>query len=177
MQCHSLEHRIPYHLEIKVAPSGLWARGYMPSGDNLRGDFDGASIWIQIQAISAMHDRFPAVDLLNVEGIPPVMSARDASLHGEIVEVMRQVAAAVGLKQPTFAFRPLLTNHHTYGAFRVGQAVTPEFRFQGVENLYVLPPTAYVDLDDDANPVIKSRVLARFAIDDIVHQLTSTMTE
>src|SRR5205085_3147610 len=156
---------------------GLWARGYMPSGDNLCGAFDDASIWIQIQAISAMHDRFPGVDLLNVEGIPPVMSARDATLHGEIVEVMRQVAAALGLQQPTFAFRPLLSNHHTYGALRVGKALTPELRLRDVENLYVLPPTAYVDLDDDANPVLKSRVLARFAIDDIVRQLLSATTK
>lgn len=170
MQCRSRQHRIPYHLEIKVAPRDLWSRGFMPSGDNLRGDFNEAEIWIQVQAISAMHDRFPPADLLNVEGIPPVMSSRDATLHGEIVEVMQQVAATIGLSNPTFSFRPLLTNHHTYGALRVGKAVTPEFRFRDLENLYVMPPTAFVDMDDDANPVLKSRVLAQFAVDDIVNR-------
>src|SRR5579871_1728373 len=174
MECRSREGGIPYHLEIKVAPRDLWNRGFMPSGDNLRGAQKDTSLWVQIQAIGTMHDRFPAMDLLNVAStFPPVMSARDASLHGEIVAVMSEVAATIGLSEPAFNMRPLLTNHHLYGAFRVGKAVDSSFRFNGVENLFVLPPTAFVDADDDANPTLKSRVLSQYAMNAIVSDFTS----
>jgi hypothetical protein len=169
-ECRSKLQRVPYHLEIKVAPVACWRKGLLPSADNLRGvNAHAESIWVQIQAIAAMHDRFPAADLLNVENtIPPVMSSRDASFHGEIVEVMQRVAASIGLTRPTFAFRPLTTNHHLYGALRVGKGVTKEFRFQEIDNLFVLPPTAFVDCDDDANPTLKSLILAQFAMDAIL---------
>ena len=81
---------------------------------------------------------------------------------------MQRVAGSIGLSAPTFAFRPLTTNHHLYGALRVGSSVTKEFRFQGIENLFVLPPTAFVDCDDDANPTLKSLVLAQYAMDAII---------
>jgi hypothetical protein len=142
----------------------------MPSGDNLRNARRDDSVWVQVQAIAAMHNRLPPLDLLHVNGLPPVMSSRDAAFHGEIIDAMRQTASVIGLTQPTFSLRPLLSNHHTYGAFRVGRAVGPDFQFCGVDNLYVLPPTSYVDLDDDANPVLKSRVLSQFAMDSIVHR-------
>jgi hypothetical protein len=96
-----------------------------------------------------------------------MMSSRDASPHGEIIVFMREAAAAIGLSYPTFNFRPLLTNQRAYGALRVGKGVTPQFRFHTLENLHVPPPTAYVDVDD-ANPALKSRALAQFAMDDIV---------
>ena len=81
---------------------------------------------------------------------------------------MSEVAAVLGLAKPTFNLRPLLTNHHLYGAFRVGKAVGTDFRFCEAENLFILPPTAFVDENHDANLTLKSRVLARFAMDAIV---------
>lgn len=173
MACRS-KTGVPFHLEIKVAPVSHWREGRLPSADNLQNvDAEDEAIWCQIQAIGAMHDRFPLVDLLNVKDpVPPVMSSRDASLHGEIVETMQQAANAIGLSAPIFAFRPLTTNHHLYGALRVGKGVTKEFRFQGVDNLFVLPPTAFVDCDDDANPTLKSLVLAQYAMDAIVRDFS-----
>jgi hypothetical protein len=102
------------------------------------------------------------------------MTARDAAFHGEIIRAMRDVATAIGLSEVRFNLRPLLTNHHAYGAYRVGRAVSRTFRFHEVENLYILPPTSYVDLEDDANPTLKSLVLSRYAMDDIVHALTAS---
>lgn len=163
----------PFHLEIKIAPQQLWRR-FMPSGDNLRGGDTGDTIYVQVQAIAAMHDRLPVKDLLNIGAdteIPPVMSCRDASFHNELVALMTSVANALGLASPTFSFRPLLTNHHIYGAFRVGKAVSREFMFSGFENLYILPPTSYVDVDDDANPTLKSLVLSQYAMDAIAARL------
>jgi hypothetical protein len=163
---------IPYHFEVKVAPRALWRR-FMPSGDNLRGRDAGHAIYVQIQAIAAMHDRLPAKDLLNVgpeTAIPPVMSARDAAFHGNLVSLMSEVAKSLGLSAPTFSFRPLLANHHLYGAFRVGKAVSKEFLFDRTDNLYILPPTSYVDLDDDANPTLKSLVLAQYAMESIARR-------
>jgi len=160
------EHSIPYHLEVKVGPRALWPR-YMPSGDNLEGSEDPETIYVQIQAIAAMHARFPTRDLLRVRSsIPPVMSAQDAFFQGEIVQTMFDVASALNLT-PTFAFRPLLANHHVYGAYRVGSAVSSEFKLDGFQNLFVLPPSAYVDSDDDANPTLKSCVLSLRATDEI----------
>ena len=76
MECLSQDAGLPYHLEIKVAPRELWNCGYMPSGDNLKGVHNPSALWVQIQAIAAMHDRFPTTDLLNVRGaLSPVMSA------------------------------------------------------------------------------------------------------
>lgn len=165
----------PYHLEIKVAPRGLWRR-FMPSGDNLRGRDADSAIYIQVQTIAAMHDRLPVKDLLNIgpeSAIPPVMSARDAAFHGELVVLMGEVAATLGLSSPTFSFRPLLTNHHLYGAFRVGKAVSKEFLFDRADNLYILPPTSYVDVDDDANPTLKSLVLSQYAMEAVAGRFTS----
>jgi hypothetical protein len=53
----------------------------------------------------------------------------------------------------------------------VGKAVATDLRLCGIENLYVLPPTSYVDVDEDANPVLKSRVLAQYAMDAIVRRM------
>jgi len=160
---------IPYHLEIKVAPRALWRR-FMPGGDNLRGRDTGDAIYVQIQVIAAMHDRLPVKDLLNIgpeTAIPPVMSGRDAAFHGELVALMNEVAESLGLSAPTFSFRPLLAIHHLYGAFRVGGAVSKEFLFDRTDNVYILPPTSYVDVDDDANPTLKSLVLAQYAMESI----------
>jgi hypothetical protein len=174
MEGRSQEAQVPYHLEIKVAPQELWTRGYMTSHDNLNGTWAEASLWLQVQVVAAMHDRLPMGDLLQVASpIAPVMSSRDAAFHGELITVMQQVAGALGLTQPTFAFRPLLTNNHTYGAFRIGKMVTTGFRLCGLDNLYILPPTAYVDVDDDANPVLKSRVLMQYALDAIIERLSA----
>jgi len=172
MDCASLESKVPYHLEIKIAPQTLWQEGLMPSRDNLRSRDGRDMMWIQIQAVAAMHDRLPGGDLLNVAtSHAPVMSVRDALYHGEIIQQMRFVAAAIRLDQPTFALRPLPANHHTYGALRVGTAVSKDFRFRDAKNLFVLPPTAFVDVDDDANPTLKSRALAQYAMDAIVRDL------
>jgi hypothetical protein len=140
----------------------------MQSSDNLRGQQDDATLYAQVQVVAAMHDRLPSEDLLHVgSSLSPVMSARDARFHGELVARMAQVTEAIGLRTPRYNYRPLLTNHHCYGAFRVGGAVTREFRWHDIENLYVLPPSAYVDLDDDANPTLKSLVLSQYAMDDV----------
>jgi hypothetical protein len=173
MECASRAHKVPYHLEIKLGHRALWPR-YIPGGDNLRGRAADSSLWLQVQAIAAMHDRLPPMDLLNVGSIPPVMSRRDAAFHGEIVEVMTAVAASLGVAEPTFAFRPLLTNHHQYGSFRVGEAVDTGFRLIGTDNLFILPPAGYVDSDDDANPLLKSRVLAQYAMDAIADRFHKT---
>ena len=115
--------------------------------------------------------------MLRVQGpLSPVMSARDAAFHGEVIETMRAVATAIGMPAPAFCLRPLLTNHHTYGAYRVGKAVSREFLFRGTDNLYILPPTAFVDEDDDANPALKSLVLSRYAMDDIAVRIATGMT-
>ncbi|HYH65096.1 MAG TPA: hypothetical protein VD866_10420 [Urbifossiella sp.] len=178
MDCRSREFGVPYHLEIKAAPLDLWRRGYMQSSDNLHGSDDPDTLYVQVQAVCAMHDRLPSGDLLRVQGpLPPVMSARDAAFHGEVIETMRAVAAAIGLPAPAFCLRPLLTNHHTYGAYRVGKAVSREFLFRGTDNLYVLPPTAFVDEDDDANPTLKSLVLSRFAMDHIAERFAAEVTD
>lgn len=167
---------VPFHLEVKVGPKALWPR-FMPSGDNLRGRDADEAIYVQVQAIAAMHDRLPVKDLLNVgleTEIPPVMSSRDASFHGELAKLMTDVAQTIGLSNPTFSFRPLLTNHHLYGAFRVGKTVSKEFLLGGTSNLYVLPPTAYVDVDDDANPTLKSLVLSQYAMEGIAARLNTS---
>lgn len=171
MECESGD-GVPFHLEIKVAPCGLWRRGYMQSSDNLSASHSDDVIYIQVQAVGAMHDRIPLGDLLNAGGaLPPVMSHHDALLHGEIVRKMLDVSRTLGLEEPTFSLRPMLTNHHCYGAYRVGEAVTKEFRLVGCDNLFVLPPTSYVQGDDDANPTLKSCVLSRYAMDEIAEQL------
>jgi hypothetical protein len=163
---------VPAHFEIKVAPRELWRRNYMQSADNLRGDDDDRTLYVQIQVVSAMAHRLPAHDLLNVnQPLSPVMHADDVTLHGELAAHALSIAKAIGLKDPRICFRPLLTNHHTYGAFRVGKAVTQEFRFQELDNLYILPPAAYVDEDDDANPMLKSLVLSSFAMDAVARDL------
>lgn len=174
MEGRSREFGVPYHLEIKVAPLDLWRRGCMQSSDNLQGSDNPDTLYAQVQAVCAMHNRLPSGDLLRIhESLPPVMSAWDAAFHGEVVGTMRAVAAAIGLASPAFSLRPLLTNHHVYGAYRVGKAVSPQFLFRGTDNLYVLPPTAFVDEDDDANPTLKSLVLARYAMDDIALKLAT----
>jgi hypothetical protein len=166
---------VPFHLEIKLAPISLWQRNYMQSADNLSAQHD-RGLYLQIQAVAAMRDRIPTDDLLTVSGpIHPVMSYRDALQHGEIIQKMFAVSTAIGLAEPTFSLRPLLTNHHCYGAFRVGEAVTEEFRFSECRNLFVFPPTSYVDLDDDANPTAKSIVLSRFAVDAMIDDLESAL--
>ena len=175
MNCRGRDFGTPYHLEIKVAPVDLWRRGYMQSSDNLRGTDPPGAIYVQVQAVCAMHDRLPTTDILQREDhLPAVMSARDAVFHGEVVGKMLEVAAVLGLADPRYSFRPLLTNHHTYGVYRVGKAVTCEFRLQGTENLYILPPSAFVDVDDDANPTLKSLVLAQYAMDDIARQVATS---
>lgn len=162
----------PYHLEVKVGPRCLWARGALPSADNLRCAAADTRLTVQVQAVAAMHDRLPAVDMLNVaSSLPPVMSARDAVFHGELVAKLLQVARTTGVDEPTFTLRPLLENHHVIGAYRVGRAVTRDFRWRDCDNLYVLPPAAYVDCDDDANPTLKSLVLSQYAMEDIVRRL------
>ena len=176
MEGRSRRSSVPYHLEIKVAPRCLWPR-FMPSGDNLRGINADDSIDLQVQVIAAMHDRLPCRDRLNIgpeSALRPVMSARDAEFHGELVAVMGEVARAFGIANPTFSFRPLLENHHVYGAFRVGRAVDANFRFRAADNLYILPPTSYVDLDDDANPTLKSLVLADYAMDAVAARLDAS---
>ncbi len=106
--------------------------------------------------------------------IPTVMSARDASFYGEIVAVMRETP---WLSDPSFSFRPLLTIYHFYGASRVGKAVSLDLQFRGIDNLYILPPTAYVDLDDDANPTLKSLVSGQYAMDGIIAHLRKDMSK
>ena len=81
-------------------------------------------------------------------------------------------AALIGLSKPRFSLRPLLTNHHCYGAFRVGKTVTNGFRLRDLENLFILPPAAYVNSDDDANPTLKSVVLSQYAMEEILDFLT-----
>jgi hypothetical protein len=171
MDCKSKKSGIPFHCEIKVSPRVFWKRGAMQSGDNLAGNASDDTIFVQIQAVAAMHDRVPTADLLQMDGgLPPVWSLADALFHAEIIQVMRDVAAALGLVNPHFCPRPPLQNHHLYGAYRVGKAVTEDFRFEGIDNLYVLPPTAYVDCDDDANPTLKSLVLAQIAMEAIAQR-------
>lgn len=175
MEYSSRKKGIPAHFEIKVAPKGMWVRGYMQSSDNLLGDDPDDRIYVQLQCISAMHDRLPCRDLLNVDGIPPVMSARDAELHGELVQMMNTVSNAIGLTDPTFSFRPLLTNHHCYGAYRVDKTVTKQFQLKDIENLFILPPSAFVDVDDDANPTLKSIVLGQYAMDELIARTTGRL--
>lgn len=86
---------------------------------------------------------------------------------------MDALGQSLGLQDPTFRLRPLLANHHLYGLVRVGRGVDRRFAADGLENLFILPPTAYVDVDDDANPVLKSLVLGSFAAEAIVDALAS----
>lgn len=37
------------------------------------------------------------------------------------------------------------------------------------KNMFALPPLAYVDCEDDANPTLKSLVLSQYAMDAIIH--------
>lgn len=83
------------------------------------------------------------------------------------------MAGALGLVSPAFCFRPLLTNHHLYGAFRVGDAVSREFLFHRADNVYILPPTAYVEFDDDANPTLKSLILSQYAMDSVASRFSA----
>lgn len=163
---------VPAHFEVKVAPRTLWQRGYMQSADNLRGaDGDGV-VYMQVQCVSAMADRLPHRDLLQVAmPLLPVMRPRDARLHAHLAERCVAIAEALDLAEPSICFRPLLTNHHCYGAYRVGKSVTSEFRSQHVDNLFILPPSAFVDVDDDANPTLKSLVLSSFAVDAVAREL------
>lgn len=163
---------IPAHFEIKIAARELWRRGYMQSADNLRGDDDERTLYVQIQCVSAMARRLPNRDLINLsQPLVPVMHREDAVLHAELVEQCLSIARVLGLDDPGICLRPLLTNHHAYGAFRVGKTVTSEFRFAELENLYILPPSAYLDDDDDANPMLKSLVLSSFAMDAVARDL------
>ena len=82
---------------------------------------------------------------------------------------------SLGLSAPTFSLRPLLANHHLYGAFRVGRAVSKDFLFNRADNLYILPPTSYVDVDDDANPTLKSLVLAQYAMESVAQRFATTV--
>jgi hypothetical protein len=169
MECRARRTGIPYHLEVKVAPRYFWRKGYMQSADNLRGGDPDETIYVQVQAVCAMHDRLPAGDLLTYEGsLPPVCSARDALFGGEVIEEMLKVTTLLGLEAPQVNPRPLLQNHHLIGAFRIGGAVDETFRYREADNLYILPPAAYPDADDDANPTLKSLVLTRFALDAIL---------
>jgi hypothetical protein len=162
----------PYHLECKIAPWGLWKRGYMQSSDNLTGDYSDDTIFVQVQAVAAMKRGLPTTDLLNVDGpIPAVMSQSDAMFCGDIIRAMIRVTNVLGLKDPNFTLRPLLTNHHCYRAFAVGESVTPTFRFVECSNLYIGPPAAFFPHECDANPTLKSVTLAQYAMDDILQQL------
>jgi hypothetical protein len=163
---------VPWHIEVKAAPVALWNAGYLPSSDNLSARDEARELQIQVQVVAAMHDRLPAQDLLQVpEPIPPVMSHRDAVYHGQLVERMAVVSAALGLPEPTYCLRPLLTNHHVYGLYRVGAALDPTFQFRDCDGLYVLPPTGFVDADDDANPMLKSLVLAQYPAEAAIERL------
>src|SRR5207302_182367 len=137
MECRARQTNVPWHLEIKVAPRYFWRKGYMQSADNLRGSDPDETVYVQVQAVCALHDRLPAGDLLNYEGaLPPVCSARDALFGGEVIEEMLKVTSALGLEQPQVNSRPLLQNHHLVGAFRIGGAVEEMLPFRGVDNLY-----------------------------------------
>ena len=162
----------PYHLECKIAPWGLWKRGYMQSSDNLVGDYSDDTIFVQVQAVAAMKRGLPVADLLNVDGpIPAVMSQSDAMFCGDIIRAMIRVTDVIGLKDPNFSLRPLLTNHHCYRAFAVGESVTPEFQFVECNNLYIAPPAAFFPHECDANPTLKSVTVAQYAMDDILRRL------
>jgi hypothetical protein len=61
MEGRGVEGRVPFHVEVKVAPKGHWDAGYMQSSDNLRGrDADG-TLYAQVQVVAAMHDRLPRI--------------------------------------------------------------------------------------------------------------------
>jgi hypothetical protein len=166
--------KTPYHLECKIAPWGLWKKGYMQSSDNLIGNHSDDTIFVQVQAVAAMKNGLPSTDLLNVDGpIPAVMSKADAMFRGEIIKALTRVTDTLGLKDPNFSDRPLLTNHHCYRAFAVGEAVTSEFRFVECSNLYIAPPAAFFMHECDANPTLKSITVAQYAMDDVLHQIAA----
>jgi hypothetical protein len=158
MECRARGSSIPYHLQIKCAPSQL--RRHVPSGDNWAPPVEPC-ILVEIQAVAQMHGRLPAERAR--QRIVPLQQLPDVCLHGEIAELMMRVAEAIGLPDTPLEVRGLLTNHHLTGVLRIGRHVTPGLAVHGVNNLYVLAPTAYPDVDDDANPTLASRVLNAFA--------------
>ncbi len=171
MDCRSEHADVAYHLEIKVAPKPHW-KHYMPSGDNLQtGPYD-RRILVQVQAIAEMHNRLPTNSLIRDHlRIHPQLSLSDVCFHAEIGTQMYKVAREIGLTDMHLTMRPLLTNHHLYGLFRIGKGVNTEFLLEGFENLYILPPAAFPDVDDDANPMLKSRVLTSYAVEAIAARL------
>jgi RNA polymerase sigma factor (sigma-70 family) len=85
------------------------------------------------------------------------MSRRDAAFPGRIVTLLVAMTTSLRINAD--------------GAFRVGEALTREFRWQGLDTS-LLPPAAFVDVES-ANPTLKSLVLARHAIDAVVDEAGS----
>lgn len=157
----------PFHLEVKFAPLHYWRKGYMQSSDNLCGQHSDDTIYFQIQAVGAMKDTLPPSQFVNLSGIRPAMSSRDARYHGRIVQSMERVCRALRVADPSVFFRPIAQNHHLYRACTVGVDVNSSFRSLVASNLTILPPTAFFDHHCDANPTLKSAVLAQYAMEDV----------
>lgn len=171
MNCRSEYSDVSYHLEVKVAPKPHWKR-HMPSGDNLQTGPQDRRILVQVQAVAEMHDRLPTNSLIRDHlRIHPQLSLADVRFHAEIGTQMHEVAREIGLTDMHLTIRPLLTNHHLYGVFRIGKGVKANLLLEGFENLYILPPAAFPDVDDDANPMLKSRVLSSYAVEAVADRL------
>ncbi len=163
----------PFHLEVKCAPLRFWREGFMQSSDNLCGSHSDDTIYFQVQAVGAMNDSIPPSEFVNVSGIRPAMSLRDSEFHGRIVRSMKRVCNALRVSSPSVFFRPIAQNHHLYRACTVGIDVDSSFRSMDTGNLTILPPTAFFDHHCDANPTLKSVVLAQYAMEDLAHQFES----
>src|ERR1043165_2082795 len=163
LRCRARESKVKYHIEVKAAPKRLWPR-HMPSGDNLTTARSDNRILAQVQGIAEMHDRLSTKSILRLDArIHDAISLRDLEFKAEIAGKMSEVASAIGIIIPELRDRPLLTNHHEYGLMRIGRGLTVNLAVEDLENLYILAPTGFVDVDDDANPMLKSRVLNSFA--------------
>lgn len=164
MRCRSLRAPVDFHLQVKTAPKRYWSR-YMPGGDNLQSDPNDSRILFQIQGVGQLNERLRCSSVVrDLRRIHADVSLSDMHLHVEIAEIMDRAAAAIGLELRRPEIRPLTLNHHLHGLLRINRGLTPELAVDGLENLYVLAPTAYPDSDDDANPVLKSLVVNRFAV-------------
>jgi hypothetical protein len=170
----TVEQRVPFHVEIKVAPVKMWREGYMQSSDNLvaLSHSDDTIFW-QLQVVGAMADPIPIKgNVLNTrDKTPALMTLRDAALHGRLVAAATRIAKALDLRSVTSAFREIGTNHHAYSALRIGHEVDENLVVFGMENLTVLPPTAYYNHACAANPSLKSLVLSEYAMEHIAHEL------
>jgi hypothetical protein len=171
--CGSRLSEVRFHIESKIAPVSNWS--LMPSGDNLRADRGDRRVLVQLQAIAEMNDRLPVSSLVRARRgsyqVQPDLSVRDFRLKKEIVDLMAEIADSLMVQGFSLRDRPLTANHHLYGLLRVGRGLGTDLAMEGLENSFVLAPTAFVDRDHDANPMLSSRVLNSFAADAIARKI------